>query len=139
MRTAILTFAATAVFLLPAIAQQPPEGGPPRERRPPPAPKNLKLLEASEVMPTMRNFTQSLGVRCDHCHVQGDFASDDKEAKATARKMIELARDINSKFAAGKQHVTCYTCHHGSTEPATAPPAGERPSGGPPPPPAAKP
>jgi hypothetical protein len=36
--------------------------------------------------------------------------------------MITMARDINGKFPDGKQHVRCYTCHRGSTEPATEPP-----------------
>lgn len=87
-----------------------------------PAPKNLKLLPADEnLIPTMRSFTVALGVKCDFCHVQGDFASDDKHHKEIARHMITMARDINGKFPDGKTHVTCYTCHRGSTEPAMAP------------------
>jgi hypothetical protein len=54
--------------------------------------------------------------------VQGDFASDENPKKETARMMLTLARDVNAKFTDGKQHVTCYTCHRGATEPATAPP-----------------
>jgi hypothetical protein len=87
-----------------------------------PAPKNLKLLPADEnLIPTMRSFTAALGVKCDFCHVQGDFASDDKHHKEIARHMISMAKDINGKFPDGKTHVTCYTCHRGATEPATAP------------------
>src|SRR5580658_5944212 len=87
-----------------------------------PAPKNLKLLPADEnLIPTMRSFTAALGVKCDFCHVQGDFASDEKHHKEIARHMISMAKDINGKFPDGKTHVTCYTCHRGETEPATAP------------------
>jgi hypothetical protein len=87
-----------------------------------PAPKNLKLLPADEnLIPTMRSFTVALGVKCDFCHVQGDFASDDKHPKEIARHMISMAKEINGKFPDGKTHVTCYTCHRGSMEPATAP------------------
>jgi len=87
-----------------------------------PAPKNLKLLPADEnLIPTMRSFTAALGVKCDFCHVQGDFASDEKHHKEIARHMISMAKDINGKFPDGKTHVTCYTCHRGATEPATAP------------------
>ncbi|MGD0365264.1 MAG: c-type cytochrome, partial [Bryobacteraceae bacterium] len=67
----------------------------------------------------------ALGVRCDFCHVQGDFASDEKPHKEIARKMIVMAREINAKFPDGKMHVTCYTCHRGAEEPATSP--GETP------------
>jgi hypothetical protein len=87
-----------------------------------PAPKNLKLLPADEnLIPTMRSFTVALGVKCDFCHVQGDFASDDKHHKEIARHMITMAKNINGNFPDGKTHVTCYTCHRGATEPAMAP------------------
>ena len=93
-----------------------------------PAPKNLKLLKPEEVMPAMKSFTVALGVKCDFCHVMTEFASDEKHHKEMARHMIELARDINAKFPDGKQHVTCYTCHRGAEEPATAPPAAAPPT-----------
>jgi Photosynthetic reaction centre cytochrome C subunit len=89
-----------------------------------PAPKNLKLLPADEnLIPTMRSFAAALGQKCDFCHVQGDFASDEKHTKEIARHMISMAKDINAKFPDGKTHVTCYTCHRGATEPAMAPEA----------------
>lgn len=88
-----------------------------------PEPKNLKLLSPDRLMPTMMAFKGALGVECTFCHVQGNFASDDNPKKETARHMISLAREVNAKFPDGKMHVTCYTCHRGATEPATAPPA----------------
>jgi hypothetical protein len=89
----------------------------------PPAPKNLKLLPADEnLIPTMRAFTVALGQKCTFCHVQGDYASDENHHKEIARLMITMAKDINGKFPDGKMHVTCYTCHRGATEPATAAP-----------------
>jgi hypothetical protein len=33
--------------------------------------------------------------------------------------MIEMVADINAKFGDGKIHVTCWTCHLGSTQPET--------------------
>ncbi len=74
-------------------------------------------------MPTMMAFKAALGVECTFCHVQGNFASDDKPEKETARHMITMAKNINANFPDGQTHVTCYTCHRGATEPATAPPA----------------
>ena len=85
-------------------------------------PKNLKLLQPTNLREVMQNFRAALGVMCTDCHVMGDFASDDNPKKVTARMMIGMVRQINMGFGDGKQHVTCYTCHRGSTEPATAPP-----------------
>src|SRR5579864_340335 len=101
MRTSILLLS-----LLPLLAQQAPEA--PKQR---PAPKNLKLLTPETLMPAMRSYTVALGVKCEFCHVQGDFASDEKHHKEIARLMIQLARDVNAKFPDGKEHVTCYTWH----------------------------
>ena len=112
--------------LILAWAQQPPPEAP-KPRGPMPEPKNLKVLKvpAAELMPIMRSFSASLGVKCDFCHVKGDFASDDNPHKEIARKMIVMSQHINSNFPDGKMHVTCYTCHRGEEEPKTAPPAGD--------------
>jgi hypothetical protein len=37
--------------------------------------------------------------------------------------MIAMVRDVNARFDDGKQHVTCYTCHRGKTEPDMVPQA----------------
>jgi hypothetical protein len=119
-----MRFAIAAILvLLPLTAQDKPDPG---KRPPPPPPKNLKVLKVTtgpEVIQVMRAFTAGLGVKCDYCHVQGNFASDDNPKKEIARHMISMAMDINSKFPDGKMHVTCYTCHRGETEPKTAPEA----------------
>ncbi|MGA2136167.1 MAG: c-type cytochrome [Bryobacteraceae bacterium] len=115
-----------SLFLsLVALAQEPP-GPPPGEHRMPP-PKNLKILKPDEVMPAMRSFTVALGVKCDFCHVRGDFASDEKHHKEIARGMLEMTHQINTHFPDGKMHVSCYTCHRGAEEPAMRPPEGEPP------------
>jgi hypothetical protein len=103
-----------------ALAQEHPEG-PAHEM---PAPKNLKILKAENLMRVMQAFQTALGVKCDFCHMKGDFSSDDNPHKQTAREMLLMAHEINAKFPDGKMHVTCYTCHRGATEPATAPPEG---------------
>jgi len=94
------------------------------------SPKNLKILTGEtpdQLRTTMRAFATALGVQCNFCHVMGDFASDDNPKKETARTMLALAREINSKFPDGAQvrHVSCYTCHRGATTPATEPPAAD--------------
>lgn len=105
------------------FAQQPPEGPKPEgAKRPPEPPKNLKILQPGDVRATMGAFRTALGVQCSYCHVQSNFASDENHKKEVARHMMNLVKDINAKFPDGKQHVTCFTCHRGATEPLTAPP-----------------
>ena len=90
-------------------------------------PKNLKVLTPENYMDNMRAFVPALGLAdkggCNFCHVADDRSSDMKQEKVMARMMIQMVGDINSKFPDGKVHVTCFTCHRGSTEPLTAPPA----------------
>jgi photosynthetic reaction center cytochrome c subunit len=114
---------ATMLCLLPLMAQDAPKGG--QKKGPPGPPKNLKVLPAEGLLQTMRSFTVALGVRCDHCHVLPDMASDENPKKDVARMMIGMVHDINAKFPAdAKVHVTCYTCHRGAVLPLeTAPPA----------------
>ena len=97
----------------------------PAPKKAPPEPKNLKILtgqSGAEVITTMRAFTTALGVQCNFCHVQGNFASDDNPKKEVARNMLLMTRDINAKFPDGQRHVSCYTCHRGANMPLTAPP-----------------
>jgi tetratricopeptide (TPR) repeat protein len=96
---------------------------------------NLKVLpkdiSRAELQFTMRSFAFALNVRCEHCHVERaggkrfemDFAADDKEAKKTARVMLEMVAAINrdyvNKLSKTPIQVQCVTCHHGLTEPRT--------------------
>lgn len=90
-------------------------------KKAPPAPKNLKLLQPSDIRPMMGAFRTALGVQCNYCHVQGAFDSDDNPKKEVARHMIQMTTNINGNFPDGKMHVTCFTCHRGEAEPKTAP------------------
>jgi photosynthetic reaction center cytochrome c subunit len=78
---------------------------------------NLKVLTAENVEITMQNITFALGLRCIDCHDVTDLSLDTKPQKVKARMMLEMVRDINAKFGDGKTHVTCWTCHRGSTQP----------------------
>jgi len=85
--------------------------------------KNIQVFKgvpAPEVMNAMRSFTRSLGVKCDFCHVEGAFDKDDKDEKQTARKMIQMAHQINKDNFGGHMRVTCWTCHRGASEPQSA-------------------
>jgi len=78
---------------------------------------NLKVLTAQNVEITMQNMTFALGLRCIDCHEMNDLALDTKPLKLKGRMMLEMVRDINARFGDGKTHVTCWTCHRGSTQP----------------------
>ncbi len=97
---------------------------------------NLKVLpkdiSKAELSDTMRRFSFSLGVRCQHCHAgpEGptlagvDFPSDEKETKRTARAMLQMVEAINRDYVAklGKAtplRVECVTCHRGLNRPQT--------------------
>jgi len=124
MRTLFSTIAAVALLgaMMFLQAQAPQgKGGGGKAKNPP---KNLKVLEPANFMATMQTFVPALGLEekggCNFCHVADDRSSDEKPQKVKARMMISMVKEINAKFADGKEHVTCYTCHRGSTEPPTS-------------------
>ena len=89
--------------------------------------KNIQVLTgqpASQVRDSMEFISGSLSVRCSFCHVK-PFASDAKEEKKTARKMIRMQFDINRVNFNGRTRVTCYTCHQGQEKPVSIPRSGE--------------
>lgn len=93
--------------------------------------RNLKVLpkdtSQAEVLKLMARYSQELGVQCVFCHAetpQGvDFASDQSPAKLTARVMINMLNDINTKYLAQVSDqryatpLTCGNCHQGQTTP----------------------
>jgi formate-dependent nitrite reductase cytochrome c552 subunit len=87
--------------------------------------RNLKVLTAQNVEITMQNITFALGIRCIDCHDVSDLSLDTKPEKLKARMMLEMVRDINAKFGDDKTHVTCWTCHRGSTQPQVSRPTSQ--------------
>jgi hypothetical protein len=80
----------------------------------------LSDLPCGELQLAMQSIAGSLGVGCDHCHVTGPgggFDRDDKETKDTARAMMKMVAEINSRQFEGRSVVACATCHHGSAKP----------------------
>jgi len=80
----------------------------------------LKRIPASQLRPTMTFIAGSLGVSCEHCHIN-PWESDVKPAKQTARRMILMMRSINDENFGGKVVVNCNTCHRGQPQPASIP------------------
>lgn len=81
----------------------------------------LKGIPADQLEPTMDFIAASLGVQCEHCHVQGAPEKDDKNQKKTARKMIEMTNALNKDSFEGRRQVTCFSCHRGAGEPVAIP------------------
>lgn len=111
----------------PPQAGQPPQGGPPPQG-PPGGPggrggfqlRNVQVLKdvpQDQWQLVMQYIAASLGVQCNYCHVMGDNASDDKQTKQTARKMMQMVADLNKQFFAGKPTVSCASCHNGHAKP----------------------
>jgi Photosynthetic reaction centre cytochrome C subunit len=103
---------------LPSLDPLPPSS---KEERAEQKYKNIQLLKgipSDRLMKVMFAFKASLGVDCTYCHIKDQFEKDDKPTKQTARKMIQLVRDTNLKLGTATR-VTCFTCHRGSTRPAS--------------------
>ena len=85
--------------------------------------KNVRVLTDVPVNQwddTMWFMSTSLGVTCDHCHTGQAYESDDRNAKQTARSMIQMTRELNARNFGGRVRITCYTCHAGSLQPKAA-------------------
>jgi hypothetical protein len=108
--------------------RQPNEAGDPLRQPEPTAGEHfknvqvLKTLPASRFIDTMHYFTASLGVKCEECHVEGHFDSDDKKEKKTARDMLKMVANIDEHNFKGHPKVQCFTCHRGAEKPLAAPP-----------------
>ena len=111
--------------------------------------KNLQILPKDithqQMDRDMHHFNDALGVKCSFCHVRNDstkktdFPSDANPHKNKAREMMKLTDKINDDYFnyTGEERtittqlmVTCYTCHHGSTDPAVKAPKKELPGQG---------
>jgi photosynthetic reaction center cytochrome c subunit len=85
----------------------------------------LANLPVNEFMTTMGFFSASLGYSCENCHGADtgweNYAADNQEKKQTARRMILMMTAINKTYFAGRQVLTCYTCHRGGDQPTITP------------------
>lgn len=88
--------------------------------------KQYKGVTAERLLRIMEfGFSRSLGVTCTHCHVPGEWESDDKGAKETARAMSAMVSAINNDYLknittlnSANPSVNCTTCHRGQKRPA---------------------
>ncbi len=86
--------------------------------------KNIQVMKgmpSTRLMPVMQLFTKSLGVDCHYCHVPDEFEKDDKSAKVTARKMLNMVHQVNDANFPDNRVVSCWMCHRGSAQPEAFP------------------
>lgn len=81
----------------------------------------LKGIPADQMLVTMSFIAGSLGVDCNHCHVN-PFEKDEKPTKLRAREMMLMMQKINADNFKGATVVNCATCHQGRTQPRTVAP-----------------
>ena len=86
----------------------------------------FKPTPAGDLLDIMNGgYSRALGVTCTHCHVETDFASDEKRPKRAARAMAGMHRAINQQLAKMQdlesdpedRFINCATCHRGSLRP----------------------
>jgi hypothetical protein len=85
----------------------------------------LKGIPVDDFMDTMGIMSAALGFDCSDCHENAGTDSVKWEAdtprKRTARRMTLMMGAINRNNFAGRQVVTCWTCHRGRDVPMTLP------------------
>lgn len=85
----------------------------------------LKGIPVDDFMGTMGIMSAAVGYDCSECHIGAgtdkvDWAADNPK-KVMARKMVTMVTTINHDNFAGRQVVTCWSCHHGRDRPSTTP------------------
>lgn len=122
MRKSLIVICLLIICLLVAACASTPQPQPARPFR---TLKVLPLDTSKNVLyTTMRTWSRSLGVECDHCHVQHDkpdFISDEMREKNVARAMFTMTTRMNadyiSRYVEHGTAVTCNTCHRGKVVP----------------------
>lgn len=86
----------------------------------------LKGVPARTLLNIMNiGYSRALGVACTHCHVENDYASDEKREKKAAREMQQMHLAINDRLRQmenlsdepDKRAINCTTCHRGRVNP----------------------
>jgi hypothetical protein len=89
-----------------------PNQGPPRDLKV--LPKSWSREKVEKWMED--NIERGLGVKCEFCHDEKDYAAD-HEHKDIARAMMRMTSELDRTYFKGKGRVTCFTCHLGKEEP----------------------
>jgi photosynthetic reaction center cytochrome c subunit len=128
-RTILVATGTTVAWLVGAVLAVGQTGPGPRPQMAEEVFKNVQVLKGippDEFMGTMGVFSAALGLSCEDCHESNDsnwanYSLDTGVKKRTARRMVLMMSAINRANFGGRQVVTCYTCHRGSTSPRVTP------------------
>ena len=80
---------------------------------------NVSAERFNHLMAQMNQWIAPAEQGCNYCHNPENMASDEKYTKVVARRMLQMTRTINTRWASHVQQtgVTCYTCHRGNAVP----------------------
>jgi len=87
----------------------------------------MQGVTAGQLLVVMETgYSRPLGVTCTHCHIPGQWQSNDKKEKEAARGMIRMTATINNELLPKirgldtdhRPTVNCTTCHRGQIRPA---------------------
>src|SRR3989454_7138717 len=86
----------------------------------------LKGIPVDEFISTMGIFSAALSMSCEDCHASNDtkwenYALDTSPRKRMARRMVQMVTTINKDNFGGRQMITCWTCHRGTSSPKITP------------------
>jgi hypothetical protein len=81
----------------------------------------LKNLSSDQLMDEMQFMDASLGVKCNYCHDENHYESEEKKPKQMARSMMRMMLVIDKNSFNGDSFVTCYSCHNGKLHTEGAP------------------
>jgi photosynthetic reaction center cytochrome c subunit len=82
--------------------------------------KSIKVLNdmpADQMGKVMNMMSASLGVNCNFCHTENDFAKEGFEHKDIARQMLKMTFELNKNYFEGRPEINCNTCHQGKAHP----------------------
>ena len=85
--------------------------------------QNYGDLPASGLRRIMEAYSFDLGVGCDYCHIESDWANDAKLMKLLARRMFDIQEGLIRDYLSSDSVVSCWTCHRGNALPETSLPA----------------
>jgi hypothetical protein len=82
--------------------------------------RDLAGMDAKNFGLIMAWFARELGVKCTHCHQEGDYAADTPK-KTRAHEMLLMTGYVAKCYYGDDSPVGCGTCHRGSIKPPRTP------------------
>lgn len=87
----------------------------------------LNHLNSVQLQRAMGFISESLGVTCDYCHDENNYAADQRSQKKRGLEMIAMVQHLNKRYFK-KERISCFTCHRGSPVPVNLPETEDSPA-----------